>query len=106
MTHTGPYKTVDTIPQLEAAVQVMGVPAEPYPQNLAFHKNAFALCMVPLQVPDAPVWSGSATEDGYSIRIVKQYEIGEDDEIVRLDVLYGIKTIYPELAVRVMGAQG
>jgi hypothetical protein len=106
MLNTGPYKTVSTIPAVEAAVQIHGVPGEPYPQNLAFHKNAFALCMVPLQVPDAPVWSGSATEDGYSIRIVKQYEIGEDDEIVRLDILYGIKTIYPEMAVRIMGAQG
>jgi len=106
MIHTGPYKTVDTIPQLSADVRLKGVSSQQFPQNLAFHKNCFALCMVPLQVPDAPVWSGSATEDGYSIRIVKAYEIGEDDEIVRLDVLYGVKTIYPEMGVRVMGAEG
>ena len=105
MIHTGPYKTVDTIPQLGGAVQIMGVPGEPYPQNMAFHKNAFALCMVPLAVPDG-VWSGSASEDGYSIRIVKDYDVKEDDEIVRLDILYGVKTIYPEMAVRIMGAQG
>ena len=106
MMHTGPYKTVDTIPPAGNAVQVHGVPAEPYPQNMAFHRNAFALCMVPLEVPDAPVWSGSATEDGYSIRIVKAYDIHLDEETCRLDILYGVKTIYPEMACRIMGAQG
>jgi hypothetical protein len=105
MLHTGPYKTVDTIPQLSANVRVKGVFSEPYPQNLAFHKNAFALCMVPLAVPDG-VWSGSASEDGYSIRIIKDYDVKEDDEIIRLDILYGVKTIYPEMACRIMGAQG
>jgi hypothetical protein len=105
MIHTGPYKTVDTIPQLEAAVQIIGVPNEPYPQNLAFHKNAFALVMVPLEMPDG-VWGARETENGISIRVVKDYEINQDMEQIRLDILYGVKTIYPELAVRIMGAQG
>jgi hypothetical protein len=105
MIHTGPYKTVDTIPQLEAAVQVMGVFSEPYPQNLAFHKNAFALVMVPLEVPDGQ-WASTATEDGYSCRVVKDYDIDADSEVIRLDILYGVKTIYPEMACRIMGAQG
>lgn len=105
MLDTGPYKTVSTLPVADCTANIHGVPAEPYPQNLAFHKNAFALCMVPLQVPDG-VWSGSASEDGYSIRVVKDYDISEDDEIIRMDVLYGVKTIYPELGVRIKGAQG
>lgn len=104
MIHTGPYKTVDTIPQLSAKIWVVGDPWCVYPQNLAFHKNAFALVMVPLEKPDGQ-WSAVETEDGYSIRVVKDYDIDVDSEIIRLDILYGVKTIYPELAVRVMGAE-
>jgi hypothetical protein len=105
MIHTGAYKTVDTIPQLEAAVQVFGVPSSKMLENLAFHKNAFALCMVPLAVPDGTSFSSSVTEDGYSIRIVKDYDITNDQEVCRLDILYGVKTIYPELACRISGTK-
>jgi hypothetical protein len=104
MIATGPYKTVDTIPQLEAEVTVTGGGGDSYPQNLAFHQNAFALCMVPLVKPDGQ-WAASETEDGISIRVVKDYDIDNDIETIRLDILYGVKTIYPELACRIMGAE-
>lgn len=103
---TGPYKTVSTIPTVGAKVwPVMEEPEKNYPQNLAFHKNAFALVMVPLEKPDGQ-WGSSITEDGISIRLVKGYDIDEDDEIIRCDILYGVKTIYPELAARILGAEG
>ena len=104
MIHTGAYKTVNTIPALASKVLVLGNSKRSYPVNLAFHKDAFALVMVPLEVPDG-VWSASATEDGISVRIVKDYEIEQDMEQIRLDILYGVKTIYPELGCRIMGAQ-
>lgn len=104
MIHTGPYKTVDTIPALGAKVWVVGDPWCQYPQNLAFHKNAFALVMVPLEMP-VGVWGATESEEGISIRAVKSYGIDADVETIRLDILYGIKTIYPELAVRIMGAE-
>jgi len=102
---TGPYKTVDTFPAQGAAVTVVGTQGEPYPQNLAFHKNAFALVMVPLAMP-SNVWGARASDSGFSIRVVKDYDIDIDDEVIRLDILYGVKTIYPELACRITGAEG
>jgi len=105
MIHTGPYKTVNTIPALTSKVVVKGFTRQVYPQNLAFHKNAFALCMVPMQMPDG-VWGARETEDGISIRVVKDYSIDEDVETIRMDILYGVKEIYPELAVRIYGAAG
>ena len=105
MIHTGPYKTVDTIPQLGARVMVYGNAKINYPQNLAFHRNAFALVMVPLVKPDG-AWGSTVTEDGYSVRVVKDYNIETDQEIIRMDILYGTKTIYPELACRIWGAAG
>ncbi len=104
MIQTGPYKTVDTYPAGGVAVDVLANTAKNYPQNLVFHKNAFALVMVPLPAP-AGVWGSSMSESGFSIRIVKQYDVDADIEVCRLDVLYGVKTIYPELAVRVWGAE-
>jgi hypothetical protein len=104
MVHTGPYKTVDTIPQKGARIWVEGMPNSTIPANLAFHKNAFALVMVPLFVPDG-VWSAQESEDGVSIRVVKDYDIDADSEIIRLDILYGVKTIYPEMACRITGAE-
>jgi hypothetical protein len=105
MIDTGPYKTVDTLPAAGAAVNIVGTQGEPYPVNLAFQKNAFALVMVPLPKPHG-AWGATATDEGYSIRIVKAYDIDRDDEVCRLDVLYGTKTLYPELAVRIRGAEG
>lgn len=104
MIHTGPYKTVDTIPAIASKMTVIGNSKRSHPVNLAFHKNAFALVMVPLAVPD-DAWSASASEDGVSIRVVKSYGIDADVETIRMDILYGVKTIYPELAVRIMGAE-
>ena len=105
MIHTGPYKTVDTVPAEEAVVTLVGTQGEPYPQNLAFHKNAFALVTVPLEMP-AGVWGARETHNGLSIRVVKDYDIEKDSEIIRMDILYGVKTLYPELAARIWGAEG
>jgi hypothetical protein len=103
MIHTGPYKTVDTLPAVLAQITIDEMPSTILAQNLAFHKNAFALVMVPLEKP-ASEWSAVETEDGISIRVVKQYNIETDVEAIRLDILYGVKTIYPELACRISGA--
>ncbi len=75
-----------------------------YPQNLVFHPNAFALVTVPIELP-SNVWGAreSDPEIGLSIRVVKQYDIDADEEIIRLDILYGVKTLYPELACRLWG---
>jgi hypothetical protein len=105
MVDTGPYATVDTLPAASAAVTIVGTIAEPYPQNLAFHKNAFALVTVPLEMPHG-VWGARETYNGLSIRIVKDYDIDTDDEVCRLDVLYGVKSLYPEMAARIWGAEG
>ena len=40
---SGPYRTVDVAPADNAAITVMGTGGAIYPQNLCFHKNAFAL---------------------------------------------------------------
>jgi hypothetical protein len=103
---TGPYKTVSTVPAGGSLAFFWEAPGASIPQNLAFHRNAFALCMVPLEKPDGVSFSSTVSDSGYSIRIVKDYDIDSDTEVIRLDILYGVKTIYPEMAVRITGLTG
>ncbi len=62
------------------------------------------LVTLPIEMP-ANVWGARETDKdaGMSIRVVKQYDIDADEEIIRMDILYGTKTLYPEFAVRLWG---
>ncbi len=97
---SGPYQTVTAAPADGAAIVVLGTAATAYKQHLAFHRNAFALVTVPLKMPDGASWKARATHNGLSVRIIKDYDIVNDVEIVRIDILYGWRAIYPDLAVR------
>jgi hypothetical protein len=102
---SGAYQTVDAVPVTGAALTFIGTESTLYTQNLIYHPNAFALVTTPLEMPSG-VWGARETdpEAGLSIRVVKDYDIDNDKEVIRLDILYGVKTLYPELAVRLMGA--
>lgn len=100
---SGPYQSVDAAPADNAAITVVGTASTAYPQNLGFHRNAFALVTCPLEMPDGATWKARESHNGLSIRVVKDYDIATDDDIIRLDVLYGWKSIYPELACRLTG---
>ena len=72
--------------------------------NLVFHQNAFAFVTRPLATPaGAESYVVSDKAGGLSLRVVRQYDISTKKDMFSMDILYGYKTIYPELAVRVMG---
>lgn len=101
---SGPYQTVSGTPADNATIVYKGTAATVYPQNLVFHKNAFALVTVPLEMPDSAGWKARQSHNGYSVRLVKDYDFTNDVEQIRCDVLYGVKAIYPELATRISGS--
>ena len=68
--------------------------------SLGYHKDAFAFATADLQMPKGVDFSAREVLDGISLRIVRAYDINNDEFPCRLDVLYGYKTIRPELAVR------
>jgi hypothetical protein len=72
-------------------------------QNLAFHKDAFTLASADLVLPRGVDIGERESYKGISMRMVRQYDINSDQFPMRVDVLYGWKTVYPELAVRVGG---
>jgi len=97
------YQNVSALPADNAAITIVGSSAVLYPRNLGFHQNALALVTVPLELPDSAVFKARADWRGYSIRVIKDYDIDTDNEIIRLDILYGVKAIYPELGVQLTG---
>ena len=70
--------------------------------NLCFHPMAFAFVTRPLTAPGG-VESYTTTYNGISLRVVRGYDMKYKKEMLSMDVLYGFKTLYPELAVRVLG---
>lgn len=70
--------------------------------SLFYHKDAFAFATADLQMPDGIDWAARQVMDGISIRIVRAYSISDDTFPCRLDVLYGYKTIRPQLACKII----
>jgi hypothetical protein len=68
--------------------------------SLLYHKEAFAIAFADLVMPDGVDFARREVQDGISMRIVRQYDINSDKFPCRLDVLYGYKTIRPQLACR------
>ena len=72
--------------------------------NLAFHPMAFAYVTRPLANPDGQgVQSYVTSFNGISLRVTKGYDQRYKRTTYSMDVLYGFKTVYPELAVRALG---
>ena len=96
---SGPFQTVTAAPADNALITLKAT----HTANLAFHKNAFALVTCPLELPDGAAWKARQSHNGLSVRVVKDYDIDSDDEVIRIDILYGVKSLYPELACRLFG---
>lgn len=69
--------------------------------SVAFHQDAFQLAMVPMFVPEGQNAKVSQMSDqGLTVKVTEYYDGGNDLSNMRLDVLFGWATTYPELAVR------
>ena len=86
-----------------SAITVLGTASTGDPQNLVFHKNAFALAVVPMEKPAGAVDVARKSYKGLSVRVVPYYDGTNDISNYRLDVLYGIKVLDNRLAVRMGG---
>lgn len=73
-------------------------------QNLVFHKNAFALAMVPLVSPPGAVDVSRQSYKGTSVRIIPVYDGTNDISKWRCDILFGGAAIDPRLATRLSGS--
>lgn len=92
--------TVTAIPADSAPITIFGDVSESEPQNLAFHKNAFAAAFAPLPVL-ASCEGYTATINGISVRVMTFGDGLADQEHTRVDVLYGEAAVRPLHSVRI-----
>lgn len=100
----GPFQNASASPANNAAIVVSGASGTgPTGRGLAYHPDAFALAMADLVLPGGVdiAERASSKETGSSIRLVRAYDINQDRFPFRADVLYGVATLYPELACRI-----
>jgi hypothetical protein len=72
--------------------------------NVAFHRTAVALVTRQLELPQGAANSYIANYKGFGIRVVIGYDQTKKRDIVSLDTLYGVKTLDPNRAVLIKGA--
>lgn len=96
---SGAYQTVSALPTTSSTVTKLAT----HTANLAWQRNAFSLVTVPIVAPDGVVWSETVEYQGIGIRFLRGFDLTNDVSIARLDVMYGWKATYPELACRVLG---
>jgi hypothetical protein len=81
-------------------VVIDGTASTNYGQSMVYHKDAFAFATADLVMPKGVDFAAREVYDGVSMRIVRAYDINNDNFPCRLDVLYGYKTIRAQLAAR------
>ena len=102
LTATGAKQNASsTIADNSAIVKVGAAASELLNTSMVFHPQAFAFATADLVMPDGVDFAARKAIDGISMRIVRQYDINNDKFPCRIDILYGYKTIRPELACRV-----
>jgi len=98
-----PYQNVDALPQNNAAVAIAGSSALQHKANLSFHRDCLGLVMAPLEMPASAVWKAQESHEGFRIRVIRDYDITNDQEYIRFDVLFGVKVLNPNLGCRIAG---
>ena len=83
-----------------AAIAFAGAASTAVGTSLLYQKDAFTFATADLLMPKGVDMAAREVFDGISMRIVRQYDINNDRFPCRLDVLYGYKTIRPQLAAR------
>lgn len=97
-----PYQTVTASPTAGGTIVCMTNASEVYRNNFIFHPTAVTLAIVPMEMPTrGVVESYRESYDGVSIRLITFYDGINDQQITRLDVLYGYRWVRPEWACRI-----
>lgn len=82
------------------AVVVAGTLSQADTTSLLYHKDAFTFATADLVMPNGVDFARREVQDGIALRIVRAYDINNDNFPCRIDILYGYKTLRPEWATR------
>ena len=99
LTPTGAFQNASNA-TTAASFTIFGTASGSFGANVAFHKDAFTLAMVPMALPPKNTAEVvQMSDNGFTVKVTKFYDGVNDNCIMRLDVLFGWAATYPELAV-------
>lgn len=97
---TGPRQNVSNAAADNKMILKVGGASANHGISLAYHEDAFTFATADLVMPKGVDFSAREVFDGVSMRIVRAYDINNDNLPCRIDVLYGYKCLRPEYACR------
>lgn len=95
----GPYQNVTGLPVINDSITITAS----HKANIMATDKAFALVTVPYRKMEGFAFQERVFFDGIAITITKGGDINTLQEKTRLDIMYGWKTTYPDLAIRYLG---
>jgi hypothetical protein len=100
---SGAFQNVTASPTTGSPFTIFGTASSAYNTNIAFHKDAFTLAMVPMWAPPGGKGVIDVAQEsykGFTIKVTEYYDGVNDTANIRLDVLFGWASPYPELSVK------
>jgi len=100
ITITGAYATVTVSPSNGATITVKGNANTAYAQNIAFVPDCIGLATCPMIEPGGVDFVKTVDADGVAIRMLRAYDMTNDQMPTRIEALFGTTTFYPEIGCR------
>jgi hypothetical protein len=103
---SGQLQTVTASPVDNAVITVVGTTAATGAQGLGWVKEAVVMVMADLIMPEGGAIAERIQSKplGFSLRMAKQWNALSDQNLCRIDCIYGWKAYRPEWIVRIQGA--
>jgi hypothetical protein len=103
-TATGADITWTSAAQNDKVVTLVGAASTGYVQPLMYHKEAFQFVTADLPLMDDAAKCVRRVQDNLSLRVWQASDIRNDEQLMRIDILYGFAALRPEWACRMIGA--
>jgi len=91
------YQTVTASPANSAAITMIIAPSTTYRKNVAYAPEAITMVSGDLPLPNN-IDAARAKYQNVSMRMATQWQVGTDQEVTRIDTLYGALLTRPEWA--------
>lgn len=102
---SGARQNVNASPANDAPITFVGTASKSFGTSLLYHKDAFTFATADLVMPKGVDFAAREVYDGVSMRVVRAYDINNDNFPCRIDLLYGYKTLRAQLAARLATKQ-
>lgn len=98
---SGAQQNVNVAPADNAAITVVLGAGTSFGNSLAYDPRAFTFVTVDLPEANGNVKSSRRAYEGLSMRVVEGYDVVNDMNLTRFDIMWGFGALRPELAVRI-----